>query len=120
METTSGPGPFTVFAPTDAAFEAVAVELGIPLDDLLASTIAHPELVVYTDTLHVASGKLTRAKLKGLNGQELATLAGVDVTAIVDGDTISLKDGYGRIVNVIDANVVASNGVIHVLDNVLS
>jgi len=120
METLSGPGPFTVFAPTDAAFEAVAVELGIPLDDLLASTIAHPELVVYTDTHHVVSGKLTRAKLKGLNGQELATLAGVDVTAIVDGDTISLKDGYGRIVNVIDANVVASNGVIHVLDNVLS
>lgn len=120
LESLSGPGPFTVFAPTDAAFEAVAVELGIPLDGLLASIIADPGLVVYTDTHHVVSGKLTRAKLKGLNGQELATLADVDVTVIVDGDTISLKDGRGRIANVIDANVAASNGVIHVLDNVLS
>jgi uncharacterized surface protein with fasciclin (FAS1) repeats len=68
----------------------------------------------------VVSGKLTRAKLKGLNGQKLATLAGVDVTVIADGNTISLQDGYGRIANVIDANVDASNGVIHVLDNVLS
>lgn len=120
VETLSGPGPFTVFAPTDAAFEAVAAELGIPLDDLLKSIIADPELVVYTDTHHVVSGKLTRAKLKGLNGEKLATLAGVDVTVIVDGNTISLQDGYGRIANVIDANVAASNGVIHVLDNVLS
>ncbi|CAB4904098.1 unannotated protein [freshwater metagenome] len=120
IETLSGPGPFTVFAPTDAAFESVAAELGIPLEDLLSEVIANPEMLVYTNTHHVVSGKLSAAELAGMNGQKLETLAGVDVTVIVDGEKISLKDGRGRIANVIDANVAASNGVIHVLDNVLA
>jgi uncharacterized surface protein with fasciclin (FAS1) repeats len=120
IETWSGPGPYTVFAPTDAAFESVAVELGIPLEDLLNEVIANPEMLLYTNTHHVVSGKLSAADLAGMNGQKLDTLAGADVTVIVDGEKISLKDGRGRIANVIDANVAASNGVIHVLDNVLS
>lgn len=118
LETLSGPGPFTVFAPTDAAFEAIAAQMGVPLDELVNS-VSISQLVDAVSR-HVVSGKITKGKLEGMNGQELKTLEGLNVTVIVDGNTISLKDKFGRIANVIDANVVASNGVIHVLDNVLA
>ena len=118
LETLSGPGPFTVFAPTDAAFEAIAAQMGVPLEELVTS-VSISQLIDAV-ARHVVSGKITRAKLEGMNGQELKTLEGLNVTVIVDGNTVSLKDKFGRIANVIDANVAASNGVIHVLDNVLA
>lgn len=118
VETLSGPGPFTVFAPTDEAFQAIAAQMGMPLDDLINS-VSLSQLVDAVSR-HVVSGKISKSKLVGMNGQELKTLEGLDVTVIVDGNTISLKDKFGRIANVIDANVAASNGVIHVLDNVLA
>ena len=53
-----------------------------------------------------------------LNGEKVETLSGEKFTVIADGQTLSIKDGFGVIVNVIDSGVIASNGVIHVVDTV--
>ena len=119
VETLSGPGPFTVFAPTDEAFEAAAAELGVNLDDLIAAVIADPELLTDILLYHVVSGNLPATEVVALNGQKVETLSGEKWTVIVDGENVSIKDGYGVMVNVIDVDVAASNGVIHVLDKVL-
>lgn len=118
-ETLSGPGPFTVFAPTDAAFEAVAADLGVNLDDLLNALIADPALLKDVLLYHVVSGNVPAADVVGLNGKDVETLSGESWTVVVDGDTVTIKDGYGRIANVVDVDVAASNGVIHVVAKVL-
>lgn len=118
-ETLSGAGPFTVFAPTDAAFEAVAADLGVNLDDLLNTLIADPALLKDVLLYHVVSGNVPAADVVGLNGKDVETLSGESWTVVVDGDTVTIKDGYGRIANVVDVDVAASNGVIHVVDKVL-
>lgn len=118
-ETLSGAGPFTVFAPTDAAFEAVAADLGVNLDDLINTLIADPALLKDVLLYHVVSGNVPAADVVGLNGKDVETLSGESWTVVVDGDTVTIKDGYGRIANVVDVDVAASNGVIHVVDKVL-
>ncbi len=119
VETLSGPGPFTVFAPTDEAFEASAAKLGVNLDDLIAEVIADPELLTDMLLYHVVSGNLPATEVVTLNGQKVETLSGEGWTVIVDGDNVSIEDGFGRFAKVIDVDVAASNGVIHVIDNVL-
>ena len=118
-ETLSGPGPFTVFAPTDAAFEVVAADLGISLDDLVNTVTAEPALLTDILLYHVVTGKIPAADVVGLNGTKVETLSGESWTVIVDGETVSIEDGYGEIANVIDVDVKASNGVIHVVDGVI-
>ena len=117
-DTLSGPGPFTVFAPTDAAVEAEAAARGISVDDLIASTRADPKLLKEILLYHVVPGSIPAADLVGLNGQTVESLSGEKFTVITDGQTVSIKDGFGVIVNVIDSDVAASNGVIHVVDTV--
>ena len=116
VKTLSGPGPFTVFAPTDQAFEAVAADLGIPLEDLLQTLIANRALLTDILLYHVVPGNLRAADVVALDGQKVETLAGEKWTVLVDGENVSVKDGYGQVVNVIDVDVAASNGVIHVVD----
>jgi len=116
VKTLSGPGPFTVFAPTDQAFEAVAADLGIPLEDLLQTLIANRALLTDILLYHVVPGNLSAADVVALDGQKVETLAGEKWTVLVDGENVSVKDGYGQVVNVIDVDVAASNGVIHVVD----
>ena len=118
-ETLSGPGPFTVFAPTDAAFEAVAADLGVNLDDLLNTLATDPALLKDVLLYHVVSGKVPAADVVGLNGQDVTTLSGESWTVVVDGENVTIKDGYGRVANVVDVDLAASNGVIHVVDRVL-
>ena len=118
-ETLAGTGPFTVFAPTDAAFEERAAALGVPLDDLVNGLIAEPELLTDMLLYHVVPGNIPAADVVTLNGQDVETLSGETWTVIVNGETVSIEDGFGRIVNVIDVDVPASNGVIHILDGVL-
>ena len=117
-ETLSGPGPFTVFAPTDAAFEAVAAQLGVNLEDLKNTVIADPKLLKEILLYHVVPGSISAADMVALNGEKVETLSGEKFTVIADGQTLSIKDGFGVIVNVIDSGVIASNGVIHVVDTV--
>lgn len=119
VDALSGPGPFTVFAPTDEAFEAAAADLGVPLADLAAALTADTELLTDILTYHVVSGNVPSSDVVTLNGQAVETLSGESFTVNVDGETVSITDGAGRKVNVIDVDVEASNGVIHVLENVL-
>jgi uncharacterized surface protein with fasciclin (FAS1) repeats len=115
-KTLSGPGPFTVFAPTDQAFEAEAADLGVPLEDALQLLIANPALLTDVLRYHVVPGKLPAADVVALDGQRVETLSGEKWTVLVDGENVSIRDGYRQDINVIDVDVAASNGVIHVVD----
>ena len=100
-----GAGPFTVFAPTDAAFADVDPEV---LTDLLADT----ELLAAVLTYHVVPGRFTAADVAGLSSAP--TLNGKAVPLSFDG-TIVTVDGA----RVISPDIEASNGIIHVIDQVI-
>jgi uncharacterized surface protein with fasciclin (FAS1) repeats len=106
-ETLSGAGPFTVFAPTNAAFSALPAGA---VDNLLKPEMKKDLTGVLT--YHVVAGKLMAADLK--DGQKLKTVQGKDLT-------VTVKDGKVMIngANVTIADVVSSNGVTHVIDAVL-
>ena len=110
IATLSGEGPFTVFAPTDDAFQAVPQEI-------LDTVGADPELLNTVLTYHVVSGKVLRSDLS--DGQVVETLANETLTVKLDGGKVFLVDGAGQEVEVTTADVEASNGVIHVLGGVL-
>ncbi|MEO1286348.1 MAG: fasciclin domain-containing protein [Chloroflexota bacterium] len=113
VETLSGEGPFTVFAPTNDAFVAALGELGVEATDLIADT----ELLTSVLTYHVVSGAVLSTDLS--DGMEVETVNGATFTVNVGDDGVSITDAVGRTVNVVDTDIEASNGVIHVLDNVL-
>ena len=106
VETLQGKGPFTVFAPTDAAFKAIQSDV----DELLKPE--SKEKLSKILTYHVVSGKTMAADLK--DGQELTTVQGSKLKVMV-------KDGKVTVggANVTSADVAASNGVVHVIDKVL-
>lgn len=106
LETLKGEGPFTVFAPTDAAFAA--------LPEGTVETLLMPEnkdMLVDILTYHVVSGNVMAADVQGL-----------DEAQAVNGDMISISTSDGVMVNdahVTTADVAASNGVIHIIDKVI-
>ena len=107
VETLSG-GEFTVFAPTNAAFEALPEGT---LDELLAD----PEgALADVLTYHVVEGTVMAEDVVGMDGQEVTTVNGAPVTITVDGETVMVNDA-----TVVTTDIVASNGVIHVIDAVL-
>ena len=107
VETLSGPGPFTVFAPTDAAFAKLPAGT---IDALLADKEKLTSILTY----HVVSGKVMAADITKTNGATPKTLNGLPLDIVV-------RDGkvYVNGVTVVTADVQASNGVIHVIDAVL-
>ena len=106
VETLQSEGPFTVFAPTDEAFAALPEGV---LDGLLADPAALAEVLTY----HVVSGKVLAADVVGL--ETATTVQGEDIAiAVVDG-TVVLNGSS----NVVTTDVMASNGVIHVIDAVI-
>ena len=110
VETLSGPGPFTVFAPTNEAFAAALTALGLTKEQLLADTALLTKVLTY----HVVPGVVLAADVVMLNGQEVATVEGSKVKVTVEGDKVKINDA-----NVVATDVKASNGVIHVIDAVL-
>ena len=105
-DTLRGPGPFTVFAPTDAAFAALPAGT---LEALLADPEALADILLY----HVVSGEVLAADVVGLNSATAAN--GDDISiAVVDG-TVVLNGSA----NVTATDIMASNGVIHVIDAVI-
>ena len=119
VETLKSAGPFTVFAPTNAAF-----------DKLPAGTVdavLKPEnkaLLTKILTYHVVAGKMTgkdiAAAIKAGGGKaELTTVAGGKLWASMSGKDLILTDEKGGMAKVTIANVMQSNGVIHVIDTVL-
>jgi len=112
-ETLKGPGPFTVFAPTDEAFEALPEGT---LDELLADPTGDlAQILQY----HVIEGEVPAADVLEMDGQTVATLQGGELTVEVEGENVALVDGNGTRINVVQTDVDATNGVIHVLDGVL-
>jgi len=103
-EALSGPGPFTVFAPSNAAFAKLD-------PDILNNIIATPSLLTSLLTYHVASAELTSDVLNG------------SVQTLLSGQSLSVVNSGGVTINgtanVTTADVLASNGVIHVIDEVL-
>ena len=119
VETLQGPGPFTVFAPTNAAFAA----LPAGTVDTLLKPENKPTLTKVL-TYHVVAGKWDAAAISKMiaDGKGMATIktvAGGTLTAKASGKTIMLTDEKGGTANVTIADVYQSNGVIHVVDKVL-
>lgn len=112
VETLQGPGPFTVFAPTDDAFKALPAGT---LDSLLLAE--NKETLSGILTYHVVSGKVMAADLS--DGQVVKTVQGENLTVNIEGDKVSLTDANGKVANVTATDIAASNGVIHVIDAVL-
>lgn len=106
VETLQGNGPFTVFAPTDAAFSAIQSDV----DNLMKPE--NKAKLANILTYHVVAGKIMAADLK--DGQELNTVQGTKLK-------VSVKNGKVMIngANVVSVNIPASNGVIHVIDKVV-
>jgi uncharacterized surface protein with fasciclin (FAS1) repeats len=119
VDTLKGPGPFTVFAPTNASFAA----LPAGTVDTLLKPENKPALTKVL-TYHVVPGKLDAAALKqqissGGGKAMLKTASGGTLTAMASGNGISITDEGGGTANVAIADVLQSNGVIHVVDKVL-
>ncbi|MFP5487205.1 MAG: fasciclin domain-containing protein [Acidimicrobiia bacterium] len=110
VETLSGEGPFTVFAPTDDAFAAALDALGLTAEELLADTDTLTSILTY----HVVAGEVPSSDVVTLDGQNVATVNGAEIAISVDGDTVMVNDA-----TVTAVDVEASNGVIHVIDTVL-
>ena len=119
VETLSGPGPFTVFAPTNKAFDK--------LPKGTVETLVKPEskeTLTKILTYHVVSGKMSAADLMkaiadGGGKATLTTVQGGTLTATQKGKKIELTDAKGGTSTVTIADVNQSNGVIHVIDTVL-
>ncbi|HSH37705.1 MAG TPA: fasciclin domain-containing protein [Chthoniobacterales bacterium] len=119
VDTLSGKGPFTVFAPTDDAFGK--------LPDGTVDTLVKPankKKLTGILTYHVVAGKVTSSdlakKIKSGDGKaSFKTVNGEQLTAKMSGDNITLTDSKGGTSQVTIADVMQSNGVIHVIDSVL-
>ena len=119
VATLKGPGPFTVFAPTNAAFGKLPAGT---VDSLLTPEMKGTLTSVLT--YHVVAGRLDgpaiAARIKAGGGKAmLTTVQGETLTARMKGNGIVLVDSKGGSANVTTANVYQSNGVIHVIDSVL-
>jgi len=120
VETLSGDGPFTVFAPTNDAFVALLDSLGEDYNSLADfDTEAEKDLLVTILTYHVVSG--TAAFSTDLsNGQTIATFQGENVGINIKEDgTVHVEDASADNATVVTADVEASNGVVHVINKVL-
>ena len=106
VETLQGDGPFTVFAPTNAAFEALPAGT---LEDLLKPE--NKDQLIAILTYHVVSGKVMSSDLS--DGMKAATVNGKEITITTMGG--AKVNGA----NVVTADVEASNGVVHVIDAVI-
>ena len=119
VETLKGPGPFTVFAPTNAAFDALPAGT--------VDTLLKPENKAMLSgilTYHVVAGKMDAAALskaiaEGKGKATLKTVAGGNLTATSKGGKVMVMDEKGGTATVTIADVIQSNGVIHVVDKVL-
>jgi uncharacterized surface protein with fasciclin (FAS1) repeats len=118
VDTLSGPGPFTVFAPTNAAFAALPAGT---VDTLLRSE--NKAMLQSVLTYHVVPGRVTAADLMaqiraGGGMARLTTVQGGTLTARMQGSNVVLVDAKGGTATVTQADVMQSHGVIHVTDAV--
>lgn len=106
VKTLEGTGPFTVFAPTDAAFAAIQKDVDSLLKPENKAKLA--KILTY----HVVSGKHMAAELK--DGSELTTVQGEKLKVSIKNNKVMIGEAHVTI-----ADVAASNGVVHLIDKVL-
>ncbi|TPG37649.1 fasciclin domain-containing protein [Flavobacterium pectinovorum] len=119
VETLQGKGPFTVFAPTNAAFDKLPAGT--------VETLLKPENIKTLQTIltyHVVAGKwnasdIAKAIKAGKGKASIKTVSGGTITAWMDGKDLYISDESGNKAKVTIADVNQSNGVIHVIDTVL-
>src|ERR1700693_1579827 len=119
VDTLEGPGPFTVFAPTNEAFAKLPAGT---VDTLLMAD--NKATLTKVLTYHVVSGRMDSKEIaraiKAGNGKaQLTTVSGGKLWASMQGKDIVLTDEKGGMAKVTISNVYQSNGVIHVIDTVL-
>jgi uncharacterized surface protein with fasciclin (FAS1) repeats len=119
VDTLSGAGPFTVFAPTNEAFNALPAGT---VDNLVKP--ANKAMLTKILTYHVVSGRYTAKDLmalvaKGGGKGSLTSVEGEPLTVMQSGNTLTVTDAKGGVANVTIGDVMQSNGVIHVVDKVL-
>lgn len=119
VDTLNSDGPFTVFAPTNAAFEA--------LPDGTVETLLKPENKAALQTVltyHVVAGKVKAGDLVKLirdndGTATVTTVEGTTFKAMIKNGDVVLMDAAGSEIKVVNTNISASNGVVHVIDGVL-
>lgn len=119
VDTLSGTGPFTVFAPTNAAFGKLPSGR---VDTLLLAQ--NKPMLRSVLTYHVVPGRVTANELMAMirtggGRATLTTVQGAPLYASMMGSTVMLTDAKGNMGHVTQANVMQSNGVIHVIDTVM-
>ena len=107
VETLKGPGPFTVLIPSDDAFSKLPKST---LDGLFKDKSALRNMLLY----HVIAGKLTAADFARLNGKGRKTFEGSDAKIAVSGTQVTVGSA-----NVTKSDIMAKNGIIHIIDMVL-
>ena len=110
VTTLQGTGPFTVFAPTNAAFAALLTELGVSKADLLANTALLTKVLTY----HVVPARVLKAEVP--TNTAITTVQGQSFTV---STSLVITDQNMRTSNITAADVFTSNGVIHVVDKVI-
>ncbi len=110
VDTLKSPGPFTVFAPTNAAFAALLTELGVTKEQLLANTALLTAVLTY----HVVPSRVFKADVPV--GSPIAT---VETGSFSVNSSLQITDERGRTASIMATDVMATNGVIHVVDKVL-
>lgn len=116
VSTLEGPGPFTVFAPNNDAFNA--------LPKSTVDSLQEPKNKAQLQTIledHVVSGTYTSAALKVMaqKGETLTSLGGEVLTPVMKDGQLEIQDGAGSDVMIQTADVISSNGVTHVVEAVL-
>ncbi|MBU6367739.1 MAG: fasciclin domain-containing protein [Gemmatimonadetes bacterium] len=107
VETLKGPGPFTVFAPTDEAFAKVPAAT---LEALGKDKAALRNVLLY----HVVAGKVMAADVVKLDGKGAKTVQGAEAKVMLMGGTVMLNNAH-----VVKTDIATKNGVIHVIDAVI-
>lgn len=119
VDTLSGPGPFTVFAPTNEAFAALPAGT---VDNLVKPE--NKATLTKILTYHVVAGRMTshdleKAVMTGGGKAVLKTVEGDSITVAKSGNAWTVTDNKGNVANITIADVMQSNGVIFVIDKVL-
>jgi uncharacterized surface protein with fasciclin (FAS1) repeats len=111
MEDFHGEGPFTMFVPTDEAFAAYLEQNDMSQEDAFAGAEMLQSILGY----HVVTMTEDSEMVMGMDGQTFTTLNGAPLEVSVDGDTVMVGEA-----TILRYDIVASNGVVHVIDTVLT
>ena len=113
VDTLKGAGPFTVFAPTNAAFAALLTELNLTKAQLLADT----DLLKAVLTYHVLQAKVEKAQI--VPGKPITTVQGGIFKVEAPGGVLTITDGRNRLSRITTTDIQARNGVVHIIDRVI-